>query len=113
MEQIRSYLEEKRDEMLGLIERLVNIDSGSFHKEGIDACGCIVAGQLELLGFETDVTREVDWGDHVRARRTGKRERRLFISAHLDTVFPVGTAAGHPFRIEGGLAYGPGAMLLT
>jgi glutamate carboxypeptidase len=27
---------------------------------------------------------------------------------HMDTVFPEGTAAQRPFRVEGGIAYGPG-----
>ncbi len=37
-----------------------------------------------------------------------KGNKTLFLSAHLDTVFPAGTAARSPFRIERNLAYGPG-----
>jgi len=101
-------LQGKGDEMLALIERLVGIDSGSYCKEGIDACGKIVAGELEALGFETRAVMEEDRGNHILAERSGKGDRRLFLSAHLDTVFPEGTAAKNPFRIEGDLAYGPG-----
>ena len=33
----------------------------------------------------------------------------LLLIGHMDTVFPPGTAAERPFRIEGDLAFGPGA----
>jgi glutamate carboxypeptidase len=108
MEKIRDALQAKRGRMLALLERLVNIDSGSYCKEGIDACGRIVAQELAALGFETVTIAETDWGDHVRAERAGKGSRTLFLSAHLDTVFPAGTALKRPFRIAGDLAYGPG-----
>lgn len=109
MERIRSFLKGKQDEMLALLERLVNIDSGSFYKEGIDACGRIIGKELDALGFTIQVIPEAERGSHIRADREGQGGERLFLSAHLDTVFPVGTAAVRPFRVEdGGLAYGPG-----
>jgi glutamate carboxypeptidase len=30
------------------------------------------------------------------------------LMAHMDTIYPVGTLARHPFRVEGNRAYGPG-----
>jgi len=108
MKRILDLLERRGDEMLAQIERLVNIDSGTFCKEGIDACGAIVAEELGKLGFKVEVLEERDGGNHVRANRHGKGDRRLFLSAHLDTVFPRGTAAERPFRVMEGLAYGPG-----
>ncbi|NTV42375.1 MAG: M20 family metallopeptidase [Syntrophobacteraceae bacterium] len=108
MKKLHSYLQSKRNEMLRLLERLVNIDSGTFFKEGVDACGRMIAEELEALGFKTEAIPEKDFGDHLLAERSGKGNKSLFLSAHLDTVFPVGTAAGNPFRIESGLAYGPG-----
>ncbi len=33
---------------------------------------------------------------------------RVLLIGHLDTVFPEGTAGARPFRIEAGLAHGPG-----
>jgi len=108
MEQMRTYLSEKQDEMLGLLERLVNIDSGSYCKEGIDTCGQIVAQELRTLGFQVETIPETDWGNHVRAKRPGSGKKQLFLSAHLDTVWPAGTVAKRPFRVDGDLAYGPG-----
>ncbi len=108
MKQIHDHVAGKRSEMLDLLQRLVNIDSGSYDKPGIDACGRIIAQELDELGFKTTTLQESDRGDHVQAVRPGKGDRTLFLSAHLDTVFPAGTAVKRPFRIEAGLAFGPG-----
>jgi len=108
MQKIREYLETRRSEMLGLLERLVNIDSGSYHKPGIDECGAILAEELRALGFSTAIVPESDRGNHVRAERPGRGTKRLFLSAHLDTVCPAGTVARRPFKIDGDLGYGPG-----
>lgn len=101
-------LKEKEEEMLALLERLVNVDSGSFYKEGIDTCGRLIARELEALGFVTEIIPEPDRGNHIRANRPGRGEKKLFLSAHLDTVFPQGTAIKRPFKVESGFAYGPG-----
>jgi glutamate carboxypeptidase len=108
MEKIHEYLHGKKSEMLRLLERLVNIDSGSYYKEGIDACGQILADDLYNLGFQVEVIVETNCGNHVKAERSGKGMKRLFLSGHLDTVHPSGTAARFPFRVDGNLAYGPG-----
>jgi glutamate carboxypeptidase len=105
---VRSSLQEKQGEMLDLLERLVNIDSGSYCKEGVDACGRILAEELRALGFTTEIIPETERGNHVRAERPGRGSKYLFLSAHLDTVCPAGTVAKRPFRIDGDLAHGPG-----
>ena len=108
LDKVRDYLREQQGEMLRLLERLVNIDSGSYCKEGIDACGQILTDQLRALGFTTEIIPEAERGNHVRAERPGRGTKYLFLSAHLDTVCPAGTVAKRPFRIDGDLAYGPG-----
>jgi len=108
MEKIRDYLDGKQDEMFDLLKRLVNIDSGTYCKDGIDACGEILAEELRSLGFQTQTIEEKDWGNHVSAERSGSGEKRLFLSSHLDTVCPAGTVETRPFRIDGDYAYGPG-----
>jgi glutamate carboxypeptidase len=98
----------REPEMLALLKLFVNMDSGSYDKEGIDAFGDIMTDELKSLGFETSILSEAGCGNHVLAERAEAGEGRLFLSAHLDPVHPRGTAAATPFRIEGGYAYGPG-----
>ena len=42
------------------------------------------------------------------ARFQGTGTRKIMLLAHMDTVYPAGTLARRPFRIEGRRAYGPG-----
>lgn len=102
------HLRSKEEEMLALVERLVNIDSGTTFKPGIDRCGQLVAEELRSLGFQVSTLIEERWGNHILAERPGRGEKRLFLSAHLDTVCPEGTVAWRPFRVTDGFAHGPG-----
>lgn len=94
-------------EMLGLLEQLVNIDSGTGHTPGIEAILDILEPRLKELGLTTRRFPS-PVGPHLVAE--GSREPRVLLMGHIDTVFPVGTAARRPFRVEGGRAYGPGVM---
>ncbi len=105
---ILEALQQKTHEMLPLIEHLVNIDSGTLYKAGVDRCGAIVADALRELGFVVSTIPETDRGNHLLAERSGSGTKRLFLSAHLDTVCPEGTVARRPFRVDGDLAFGPG-----
>jgi glutamate carboxypeptidase len=44
----------------------------------------------------------------VVARFEGTGTRRVMLLAHMDTVYPRGTLAKRPFRVDGNRAYGPG-----
>lgn len=108
MQEALKFLQEKEREMLALLERLVNIDSGTYCVQGVNECGSIIARELGKLGFKTETVPEKDFGNHIRAMRPGAGTKQVFISAHLDTVSAPGTAAARPFRREGKLAFGPG-----
>jgi glutamate carboxypeptidase len=98
-----------RDELA----HLVGIDSGSHDAEGVTRVAEWAAATLEADGFEvvTVPTPEVDgrrYGPVVVGRRRGTGTARMVLFAHMDTVFPAGTAAERPFRIADGIATGPG-----
>lgn len=95
--------------MLELLEQLVNIDSGSYDVDGVNAVGAIVADRLASQGF-TVRRREVSGrGDLLVGERIGTGHGRLLILGHLDTVWPAGTVAAWPFEmLDDGLATGPG-----
>jgi glutamate carboxypeptidase len=60
----------------------------------------------ELEGYGAEVTALE--GGHLRAELPGEGSP-ILLSGHADTVWPVGTLAEMPFRVEGETAYGPGA----
>ncbi len=87
MEPIAAYLAEHRRETLDLLLSLVEVNSYTGNRDGVNRVGDIVAGFLGGLGFaETRFARE-RIGDHRLFTRPGVGRQILF-SCHLDTVFP-------------------------
>jgi glutamate carboxypeptidase len=93
------------------LERLVNIDCGSYTPSGVDTIGRWVADFLTGLGAV--VERRPDPAGQLGTTIIGTFHGRpggprAMLIGHMDTVFDPGTAAERPFRIEDGIAYGPG-----
>jgi glutamate carboxypeptidase len=94
------------------LERLVNIDCGSYTPEGVDEVGRFVAGFLADLGAQVEA--RPDPAGRLGATIVGTLRGeaggpRIVLIGHMDTVFDPGTAAARPFRIDAdGRAYGPG-----
>jgi len=108
--QIVGWLAEQKTEMLRLLEDVVNIDSGSYDKPGVDAVGARFVKYFESEGLGVEVEKIETLGDaiHVRLDDTPSNEKPIVLMGHRDTVFPKGEAARRPFRIVDGRAYGPG-----
>jgi len=108
IDNILRYIENKKEEMLVLLQTLVNIDSGSRFKMGVDRVGNIISSKLEKEGFNIETIKQAEYGNHIVAKKIGKVKGRILILGHMDTVFPEGTAKKRPFKIQGNRAYGPG-----
>ncbi|GAE26987.1 acetylornithine deacetylase/succinyl-diaminopimelate desuccinylase and related deacylases [Halalkalibacter wakoensis JCM 9140] len=100
----------KEKEMLELLERLVNIDSGSHNKQGVDHVGKVISPYFEQLGFQIERKPQESVGDHLIVRHPSQHHPSILIVAHMDTVFEDGTAVKRPFTIKNGRAYGPGVI---
>jgi len=107
---VTAWLAEQQGAMLALLEELVNIDSGSYDKAGVDAVGERLRRFFEEQGVPTSAIRNEAYGDVLKAHASGGGggNKPIVLMGHRDTVFPKGEAARRPFRIEGGRAYGPG-----
>jgi glutamate carboxypeptidase len=107
---ITSWLASQRDAMLALLEEVVNIDSGSYDKPGVDAVGERFRRFFHEQGIATTVIPNEGFGDAIKAQVAGAggSNKPIVLMGHRDTVFPKGEAARRPFRIENGRAYGPG-----
>jgi len=96
--------------MLLFLERLVNIDSGSANKYGIDQVGSILQDAFTKLGFLVEAINEEVQGNHLVISHRESIEPEILIVAHMDTVFKEGTAKERPFKVLDGKAYGPGVV---
>ena len=95
-------------EILDFTKELVNIDSGVDCPEGVRACAELVAEKLRPLGFAVELIESEPV--QLLATRSCEGAKKVLLSGHLDTVFFKGEAAKRPFRIEDGIAYGPGVL---
>jgi glutamate carboxypeptidase len=105
---VLDWLGGQRQAMLELLRALVDTDSGSYDKPGVDAVGEKIRGFLEAAGIICETIPHQRFGDAIRARLGNADERTILLMGHRDTVFPKGEAARRPFRLEGERAYGPG-----
>lgn len=107
---IADYIDAHTDETVDLLERLVNINSGTLNLEGVRRVGAILDAEYREIGFDTrwiDFPAEVNRAGHLYAERTGDRGNRLLLIGHLDTVFEEDDAF-QTFRRNGSIGEGPG-----
>jgi glutamate carboxypeptidase len=109
-QQLLDYLRPRRDEMLAAVIALVNHETPSADKAALDALARALAERFAPLGPAIEVIPNAERGDHLRLRWDFGRGDAppALILCHCDTVWPAGTLAERPVRIEDGRAYGPG-----
>ncbi|MFQ5689398.1 MAG: M20/M25/M40 family metallo-hydrolase [Gemmatimonadota bacterium] len=103
-------VEARSEEAIALLERVVDINSGTMNLEGVRRVGRIFRVQLDSLGF---ATRWIDGSafhraGHLVARRAGPGPHLLLIG-HLDTVFEP-ESPFQRFERSGDRAAGPGVV---
>ncbi len=102
--------------LLDDLKAVVNIDSGTYTKAGIDRVGAYLQERFHTFGFSTTFDAQAEYGDHLVAAHTGQNPGgpRLLLIGHIDTVFPEGEAQRRPFALaqsEGRrIATGPGVL---
>jgi glutamate carboxypeptidase len=108
--QITEWLASQKQPMIDLLRDVVNIDSGSYDKEGVDAVAARFEQHFSEHGIESWREPHDFYGDalHARVTKPGSNEKPILLMGHRDTVFPKGEAARRPFTIEGTKAHGPG-----
>jgi glutamate carboxypeptidase len=108
---LATYVDAHNDESLALLERVVNINSGTQNFEGVREVGRVFAAELDRLGFQT---RWVDGAafkraGHLVADHPGSGPRILLIG-HLDTVFEKDSPFQKFERLNDREARGPGII---
>ncbi len=104
------FIDGWQEEMIALWQRLVNMESGSADKEGVDKIQQEVAKVLESLGVTVKLNEFPQAGATLLGEMPGGPKAPVIFSGHIDTVFPKGETIRRPFKIEDGKAFGPGAL---
>lgn len=94
--------------MLDDLKVLVEIESPSLDVEAVTTSANAVGAMIERhLGGDVRLV-DSPVGPHVHW--SGGGEPKVLLLGHHDTVFPIGTLAERPFRVEDGIATGPGVF---
>lgn len=108
--QITDWLASQRQAMIDLLRDVVNIDSGSYDKAGVDAVGARFERHFSEHGIPFRRESHDSFGDaiHAEVAKPGSNEKPVLLMGHRDTVFGKGEATLRPFTIKETRAYGPG-----
>ncbi len=112
-EQVFSFINSHRDEMLGKWRDFVNLEGRYDEKENVEKAQAWFKHELEEIGFRT-------WTVPSRPDRCcvllgilgeDRGTAPIMFGGHLDTVHPRGAfGCENPFHIENGKAFGPGVL---
>jgi glutamate carboxypeptidase len=104
-----SFVDANNDEALRLLERVVNINSGTQNFEGVREVGRIFRAELDALGFTTEWVDGASFqrAGHLVAHHPGPSPKILLIG-HLDTVFERDSPFQKFERLDANFARGPG-----
>jgi glutamate carboxypeptidase len=98
-------------EALDLLEKAVNINSGTHNLPGVRAVGALFRRELDQLGFTTTWIDGTPFkrAGHLVAEKPGNGKRMLLIG-HLDTVFEKDSPFQSFQRVDANTAKGPGII---
>ena len=114
--QVVQRAEQLMEQYLNDLKTTVNIDSGTYTKDGVDRVAAYLEGRFQSFGFSTRIERQKEYGNHLVATHSGSAPNgpRILLIGHIDTVFPEGEAGRRPFAIStkdgGRIATGPGVL---
>jgi glutamate carboxypeptidase len=116
----KHYLVERAEQIvepyLADLKAVVNIDSGTYNKVGVDHVGSYLQERFHTFGFSTYFDGQQEYGNHLVATHQGNVPdgARILLIGHMDTVFPDGEVERRPFSIgeQNGMrvAKGPGVL---
>src|SRR5262249_23043121 len=93
-----------------LLERVVNVDSGTRDVEGGRQVAQLLIPPLKAAGTTVESLPAEAPGlpDNTVATLTGRGKTRILMIGHIDTVFEPGTAPSRPYHMDDKRADGPG-----
>jgi glutamate carboxypeptidase len=107
---MKAYIDSRHEQFLNDFQTIVNIDSSSDNKHGIEKVARFFETRFQNIGLDT---RVLFLGEdqvpclYAEHKKADKPFDVMFLG-HMDTVFPAGEAEKRPFSIRDNKAFGPG-----
>ena len=108
---IAASVDRRNAESMALLERIVNVNSGTQNVAGVRRVGDILRAEFDALGFITTWIDGAEFGraGHLVAEHAGTGPKILLIG-HLDTVFEPSSPFQKFERLNDSTARGPGII---
>ncbi len=96
---------------LDFLEDVCNIESPTDYKEGVDAVGSYFLEKARKNGWKTEIFAQKTAGNVICITLNPEADLpAVSVSAHMDTVYPLGTFGTPAVRRDDNNMYGPGVM---
>src|SRR6266436_8586433 len=105
---VEAYTQQHLSHYIEELRELCAIDSDSYHKPGLDEMAARLGARMRNLGMQATIIERADWGNDLFGVLQGKDGGNVLLLGHIDTVYPVGTAAARPLLVDGDTILGPG-----
>lgn len=117
MEKVKDYskllkiVDELNSEFIAIWESVCNIESPTECKQGVDKVGNYFAEYAKTQRWDVEIFEQSKAGNPVCITMNPQaKQPPLTLSAHLDTVHPVGSFGNPAVRMDENNIYGPGVM---
>lgn len=104
------YFESRLPGLVQTIREFVEVESPSDNKPAADRMGALLATKFQTRGGRVRLHRAGDFGDNLQIDFPGRAGKPVLVLGHFDTVYPLGTLATMPCRVDGERLYGPGVL---
>ena len=104
-------IEQLEEKYIQMWQEIATIESPTTYKAGVDAVGKFCTDFAEKMGWQVESHHEEVSGDPICITMNGdSREQAVCLSAHMDTVHPVGSFGNPAVRMDDTYIYGPGVF---
>jgi glutamate carboxypeptidase len=109
---IQAHVQSRHQWFRSTLESLVQTESPTEDRAAVNAAVTHVEQIARTLGGRIKRHKQRIFGDVLELRFGPSRSTRkpIMLLGHLDTVWPMGTLAGMPWREENGRLWGPGVL---
>ena len=108
------YFTDRKDQMVETIRELAQVESPSDNKQAVDRVAALIASKFEDISGKVRFHPSNTLGDSLQvdfaADAKSTNRKPVLLVGHYDTVYPLGTLASMPCKIENGRLRGPGVL---
>jgi glutamate carboxypeptidase len=105
------YLSARNEQILALLRKMVLIQSGTHHKQGVDDVARLIIEFCQPMSVHVKTIEQEPLGNHliIRSVADPPAQKQILLTGHMDTVFPQDTPFNW-YKEDDRHCYGPGVI---